>query len=810
MAIEGKLTAGILATGQNKFGSSIATTDDGNTLLVGMPQPVLYLNQEPPAGQGMVLVYDKQDVTINSITYGTWPETNKLKSSAESYEYFNFGYSVACDSDASTVVVGERYATVSNVKFAGQVAIYTNAYANTETLSLATPKRDDRFGSSVAISGDGNVLVVGAPGTHSNNIANVGQAHVYFKVPNATSYQWEKQPITLDANTDKAANIFFGNSVAVSNSGDVIVVGAPGIDSSNNPNIGGAYIFTYEDKTEFVGEILVSSPNVLNVHSLTDSANFSIRPGQYVTGPNIVLGTKIVSQLSSNESSTPVVLSGYAGSNTITITSNVTSVVTGYGVTCATPGILTPSTVVTGIIGNTVTLSAPLLSDAVGNSVVFEYTYSSLVADPVDIANNTVIIGDYSNVKLGQFTDSNSAIVTGITYHNIKLSTPPIAGTSHVTFKDIGKRGNYEITPNNITSVNTMNSFAWRTYATKVTTPKEIAEGRFGDSVSVSGSGNTIVIGSTNGAFVFDSSGALKATLSGARQRTGDAFGSSVAINKDGNMIVVGAPDKSVAVVNAKEVYTDGIHDFMYEITTKETADWANLGVMSSNVTIANITTEEGIDIMYVTKCVDYANANLNAGIAKIPKDTFVTIPGTSNVTVKVLARLESYDKRPNASTKPVTLPSAPSANIPWRFSVEVKNTDTVHSNVYAIANTVSTVSSVYSTDGNISNAIITEGTRFLATNLRPNANIGLGTAISYNHTGIGNTGAVYKFVSNDQWGTWNQVRTCISDDEKTQWNKLGQQVAISNDGNTVFASSTGTEQFGRTNEGMVYVFNIK
>jgi hypothetical protein len=915
MAIQGRLNSGILATGQNKFGTSLAATADGNTLIVGMPQPVNYFNQEPPAANGavfefirggnhsniqttvvktgnVVVKYTANGTVISTTPYsntvttyqhalangswGVWNGSNSnssqgtptsipginsvvtdltlrstsvanvpsagrttttnisnttttingnyniittglklVRGSAETYENFNYGYEVAVNSTGGTVAVGERYATVNNVKFAGQVTVYTNSYTSANVVTLPTPTKNSRFGSSIALSANGNIMVVGSPGSTYNGEPNVGEAHLYFWSPNVTTgtYEWIKQTQVFNANTDRAANIFFGNSIAMSNTGDAVVIGAPGVDSENNPNIGAAYLYTYDSKTAFTGKI-VSSVLVVDSTAFT-SATDTIKDDQYISGPGISLGTKVKYQITSSEPGNSFTLSGCQGSNTVTISSNVLVISPGYTVTCATSGIVPVATTVTGVIGNTVTLSQALTGNAVNKTLSFASTVTSPVVMPIQPgANNTttLYIGDYSNVGLNQFVTIaavDHGRVANINSHAITISASygsiaTLANT--VIIKPAGRGGYYEVSPNNTTGIGVaMSTYAWRPYPTKLSSPSEVAESYFGRSVATSNTGNVVVIGTLDGAYVYDGEGNHTASLTSVKQRPVDTFGKSVAVNGEGNVIAISAPGRAVKIMTAREVYTVANKAFTYEIANVDSADWANLGVISANVTVANITEEQGVNVMYVTSAVSYANSSVKVPIDRIPVDSYINVPGSTAV-IRVLAPLTAYvytnGTRGNKAT--ATASATASANVPWRFSVEYTGT------VSSINDTGSCiVSSVYTTDGNTAHIVnnIVPGTRFNAINTDPNPNIGNGTVIGYNFTGTANAGAIYKFVNDGK--KWEQKRTLVVDSDNTEWNKLGQVIEMSADGNTVYATSTGVEQFGRTNEGGIYVFNI-
>jgi hypothetical protein len=250
-------------------------------------------------------------------------------------------------------------------------------------------------------------------------------------------------------------------------------------------------------------------------------------------------------------------------------------------------------------------------------------------------------------------------------------------------------------------------------------------------------------------------------------------------------MIVVAAPDKPITVVDARQVYTDGRHKFLYEISTKGDANWDSLGITKCTFEIKGTwhSNADGSDYIEV--------ANLTpANVGRLTPGSFIigaNIP--EGTTIKTQALPKDTAKWGSNGTYVVNVPAGNTLPI-----VSNANVSTTIANV--IAATIS----------NLAN--ISEGTQFVAL-ANANASTGNGKAISYNIVGTPNSGAIYKFTSSDSGNTWQQTRTMVVESNDTQWNKLGQQLAISNDGHTVFASSTGTEQFGRTNEGLVYVFNI-
>ncbi|WP_084462973.1 hypothetical protein [Hydrogenophaga sp. PBC] len=136
---------------------------------------------------------------------------------------------------------------------------------------------DDEFGYSVALSSDGGTLAVGAPGESSavtgiatqeppsaNDMPNSGVVYVFVR----QGQRWQQQAF-VKASTPTMSDRF-GESLALSVTGDALAVGAPGRDAK-----GVVYTFTRSDGDWSERQMLaasVSGPNERFGHSLAMSA----------------------------------------------------------------------------------------------------------------------------------------------------------------------------------------------------------------------------------------------------------------------------------------------------------------------------------------------------------------------------------------------------------------------------------------------------------------------------------------------------------------------------------------------------------
>ena len=140
-----------------------------------------------------------------------------------------FGYSVAISSDGNTVIVGAYgvgYAyirTRTGTTWSSDVILYASDRVSGEN-----------FGYNVAISEDGNTALVGAYTANSQ-----GAAYVYVKPGGGWSNVTETAKLTA---SDKAASDNFGISVSISGDGNTALVGAYDEDYLASAS-GSAYLY---------------------------------------------------------------------------------------------------------------------------------------------------------------------------------------------------------------------------------------------------------------------------------------------------------------------------------------------------------------------------------------------------------------------------------------------------------------------------------------------------------------------------------------------------------------------------------------
>jgi hypothetical protein len=199
-----KLTAGS-EVGAGHFGRSVALSTNGDIVLVGAP------------GESS----DKGAAWAFTRTGSTWSEGEKLTSAGEGEEGAgHFGRAVTLSASGETALIGAPGVN----EYTGAAWIFTRqgeGWSPLEKLVGGEKGHEEargHFGYSVALSGDGDTALVGARGDHESP----GAAWAFTR----SGFFWTQPGEKLTG-----AGGDFGSSVALSGDGDAAVVGSPGEDS---------------------------------------------------------------------------------------------------------------------------------------------------------------------------------------------------------------------------------------------------------------------------------------------------------------------------------------------------------------------------------------------------------------------------------------------------------------------------------------------------------------------------------------------------------------------------------------------------
>jgi hypothetical protein len=271
------------------FGFSLALSGDGNTLAVGTPFEASAAtgvggNQADNTafGAGAVYVFTRSGTT--------WTQQAYVKASNTGASDI-FGFSVALSGDGNTLAVGayleDSAATGiggneadNSASSAGAVYVFSRnqfgVWGQRAYVKASNTGAFDEFGASLALSGDGNTLAVGAPaedsaatGVGGNEVDNTASFAGAVYVFTRSGTAWAQQAYVKASNTGTGDE--FGTSIALSSDGNTLAVGAIDEDSASTgvggdqvdntaSGAGAVYVFT-RSGTHWVQRTYVKASN---------------------------------------------------------------------------------------------------------------------------------------------------------------------------------------------------------------------------------------------------------------------------------------------------------------------------------------------------------------------------------------------------------------------------------------------------------------------------------------------------------------------------------------------------------------------
>ena len=193
--------------GGTSFGDAVAFSSDGNTVLVGAPGV--------SGSRGAAYVFTRHD-------NGTWTQQAPLDAGGGAAVNDEFGHAVALSADGNTALIGAWKDDPTGTFNGGSVYIFTRTGTRWLSGTQYTADMPDRssgttsngnFGTSVALSGDGNTAFIGAP-LDDDPVFDAGAVYVFIRQNDGTWIQGER--LTASAPSQDG---FFGTSVALSGDG---------------------------------------------------------------------------------------------------------------------------------------------------------------------------------------------------------------------------------------------------------------------------------------------------------------------------------------------------------------------------------------------------------------------------------------------------------------------------------------------------------------------------------------------------------------------------------------------------------------
>lgn len=187
----------------DEFGTSVAISYSGTVIAVGAPKNNL---NGTTSNSGHVRVFEYNTTTSSWVQKGADINGNAAND--------QFGESLSLSPDGTKLIAGSVWANSSD----GYVEVHTwNGTAWVQKGTTIADGGSDKSGSSVAISSDGNRVIVGAPNSGTTNQGNV-------KVYTYAGSAWTQLGTTINGWVN---GMYLGTSVSMSDSGNEIIVGAP-------------------------------------------------------------------------------------------------------------------------------------------------------------------------------------------------------------------------------------------------------------------------------------------------------------------------------------------------------------------------------------------------------------------------------------------------------------------------------------------------------------------------------------------------------------------------------------------------------
>jgi hypothetical protein len=205
------------ATGNAFQGSTVAISADGSTAIEG--------GFQDNNGTGAVWVFTNSN--------GIWTQQGQKLVGLECNQYSQFGISIGISADGNTAVLGspEKGGVGSAYIFIRSNGVWTQQGSKL----IGSNSSHSSVGRSVAISADGNTVVLGGP----TDDGYVGAVWVFTR----SNGVWTQQGAKL-VGSGGIGNTSQGSSVSVSADGNTIVEGGPSDAMSQGTGQGAVWVFT--------------------------------------------------------------------------------------------------------------------------------------------------------------------------------------------------------------------------------------------------------------------------------------------------------------------------------------------------------------------------------------------------------------------------------------------------------------------------------------------------------------------------------------------------------------------------------------
>lgn len=216
----------------DELGASVAVSSDGATAIITAPREAGDDGDVPDTGAAYIFSRDNE----------SWSQDAKLTPNNREPKTL-FGYSADISADGSTVVVCSRSVELSGDSSSGAAYVFSlkdGSWTREAKLTRENPRDNDHFGESVGISDDGSTIVVCGIKQEENETGG----YVFSRGDNSWTLDVKLLPDDDDLGPTSS---WFGDSVDVSRDGSTVVIGASGVSTKVNSDLGAAFVFSQEN-----------------------------------------------------------------------------------------------------------------------------------------------------------------------------------------------------------------------------------------------------------------------------------------------------------------------------------------------------------------------------------------------------------------------------------------------------------------------------------------------------------------------------------------------------------------------------------
>lgn len=215
-----------------EFGYAVAISADGSVIAASCPD----FNGSFYSSNGSVVLLKRQINAAGAVSWGIISHFDETPG-----EQF-FGTDIAMSPNAKTLLINARKQNTMTLNWTWKVYVFDLnkdlSLRSTTQLEPDDSEPNDGFGTALSVSSDGLTAIIGAPykGTYTAG-PNFGAAYIFSRPDEYIMFSQKKLSV-VSSNVD-----LFGDAVAISGDGQRALIGAPMEANGLTPKVGAGYVY---------------------------------------------------------------------------------------------------------------------------------------------------------------------------------------------------------------------------------------------------------------------------------------------------------------------------------------------------------------------------------------------------------------------------------------------------------------------------------------------------------------------------------------------------------------------------------------